>query len=655
MKKLIYTIFLLSSFTINSIFSSCSEEKEYSDDIQSLIAKEVPITIKTDGILSEEYNFEDTRTRSLSQPDTVYNDLGDGWVMESVLEVEQGAKTRVTTHKSLKKGAYIMVMSIRNPGTSNAYFYKVETVKVGDQSSFVITLPNGEDFKLLCFTYDEDNPQTSFDYKTIGGGEESRGIHPNYGTEVVYFKNGTQLAKDFILDSTLGPKIAKAAWATTDISVKPGHIFSGLNFTELFTGVALQITSLGASNISDVKASISKDQALATAQVDYNTGTWKNGATADPGSNINIDFEGLASGMQVLTSNVTHLIPYNSGNGKTSVYIESLKIGDKYFIPKAIVSFNQSMVGGHRYLIKTKIQRGSNMIYYSADYAGYAAYCTIDGVPTSSKTTGHKYGNVNLYTGESFRFKPVDAKANCEFVGWYTGPLGSQIQAAEFLQTEITETDPSKDVYIDKATNMLVVKSTKETVKNGYVARYASTLEWATSNLEGTKDGTSAKFSGRDYVNTNMSPSNNDYFHGYCLNTTLDKTVTAVEKGDPCEYLGEGWRTPTKADFETLNNLLGSTVEKSVGNPSQGVIVYQKTSAQNKRGKYGVLKLPMGGVYAASFGIMQSVNTVGDYWTSTIGSSSNYYYYLSFGSYGSDISNNTNQTNYGCNIRCVRE
>ena len=111
-----------------------------------------------------------------------------------------------------------------------------------------------------------------------------------------------------------------------------------------------------------------------------------------------------------------------------------------------------------------------------------------------------------------------------------------------------------------------------------------------------------------------------------------------LPENDPCQELGEGWRLPTKQEWDAYKQSIPTGRSQST-----------------YHWKYGLLKLHQPGWFYTSYNKLYGQGNIGKFWTSQRGGASveEYAYYLQFTS--GNVATSWMSKTYGASIRAVKD
>jgi len=302
----------------------------------------------------------------------------------------------------------------------------------------------------------------------------------------------------------------------------------------------------------------------------------------------------------------------------------------------------------------------------------------------------------SIYTcskGQQVSIK-AEPQENSEFSRWSDGNTdnprtiivsSNMTLIAEFSSTTPTETlvsvydDCSKNGYtkviepVDTTKLPIMgtatVSSSAGRTSCDYVQLWENGPKWATFNVGATITDYAQLTVGADptsfYNYTEQAPYYNTANVGglYAWNnpnlngrkTTWDGSVSTGISDVATTLWGSNWKTPTKAQLDTLQNSSygkttwiwcdGSTTQYVAGCTLKGY----KVSGVGNYAKYSIF-LPAAGYFGYDLGAIGNASDYGDYWSSTENDSLGAYY-LYFGSYNRDIYGSSRK--YGLSVRAV--
>lgn len=148
------------------------------------------------------------------------------------------------------------------------------------------------------------------------------------------------------------------------------------------------------------------------------------------------------------------------------------------------------------------------------------------------------------------------------------------------------------------------------------------------------------------------------YYKTFWWKDVSNAEVTAVNQQavsesvgcDPCKAIGEGWRMPTKEEWENVMTNANSILGADIG-------ICSTYTMNNATASISVLKLPAAGFRVHNTGKLNSLGSRSIYWSSdgfwnssqNIGQA----YTISIGESGSTMS--TSYRGYGFSVRCIKK
>lgn len=341
-KKNIFQILLTTGcLSLICLLGACNGEDDIVNN-QVIINGNTAILTFTVG--ESDFNSEQINTRSTVPNDTVRQELGDGYVIETVIAPDTvSALTRGATPAThtVKDDVKILVIAYRG---ENLYKREVATVKSG---KFAIHLPPGETFKLLFYSYNEPNQSAPTEYCSTNGWTQS--INPSESGEDSYFATGgatinvveNETARDMM-------------WTTANVTVTSTTKLEKINFKHLFCKVILNVTC---DDDMTALTAVIGPKAFSYAKVDI---------SADPNGNSNKRWVGMGTRQDAkIVSNTTggakqlggqtDLIPKESE--KMTLGYEKITIYGKDYKTAAPTALTANLTRGHRYTITSKVKK----------------------------------------------------------------------------------------------------------------------------------------------------------------------------------------------------------------------------------------------------------------------------------------------------------
>lgn len=320
---------------LSSILGGCSSDTDIENSGEVQINGNMGTLTFTIG--DSDFSNDPLKTRSAVQSDTIYEELGDGYVMETVITPEsESTLTRAGT-TAVKDGVKILVIAYRGV---KLYKREVATVQSG---KFSVHLPAGETFKLLFYSYNKPGESAPTGYfrqeEWIPGTDES-GTDSHFATDAATLVIKTdEIPRDMM-------------WTKLDaLTVTVTSKLPSIDFKHLFCKVNLKVSC---DDPMTAIVAVLGPQTYSNATVDISTGSW-----TGAGNRVDSKIETLlTSGESTNMSNSIDLIPFESGN--LTLKYEKITIKGKDYKTNVGKDLGKEFKRGNRYTINSKVTIPSN-------------------------------------------------------------------------------------------------------------------------------------------------------------------------------------------------------------------------------------------------------------------------------------------------------
>lgn len=341
-KKNIFQILLITGcLSLICLLGACNEEDDIVNN-QVIINGNTAILTFTVG--ESDFDSEQINTRSTVPNDTVRQELGDGYVIETVIVPDTvSALTRAitSTTNTVRDRVKILVIAYRG---ENLYKREVATVENG---KFAIHLPPGETFKLLFYSHNEPNQPAPTEYCSSIGWKPS--------TNTSESGEGSYLATDgATINVVENEKARDMMWATANVTVTSTTRLEEINFKHLFCKVILNVTC--DDDMTALTAVISP-KAFSNAKVDISVdpNEENNHRWVGMGTLKETKIESTTTGGAKQLGGQTDLIPNESEN--ITLGYEKITIFGQDYKTTTPKDLGLIFTRGHRYIMTSKVKK----------------------------------------------------------------------------------------------------------------------------------------------------------------------------------------------------------------------------------------------------------------------------------------------------------
>lgn len=339
-KKNIFQILLITGcLSLICLLGACNEEDDIANN-QVMINGNTAILTFTVG--ESDFNSEQINTRSTVPNDTVRQELGDGYVIETVIAPDTvSALTRgaTSTTNVVRNNVKILVIAYRG---NSLYKREVATVLNG---KFAIHLPVGETFNLRFYAHNVPNQPVSTDFCT---GTWKPGNTSESGDD-------SYIAEDNATLERFSETPRDMMWAKVDaINVTSTTKLPTINFKHLFCKVILNVTC---DDDMTALTAVIGPKAFPNANVDISVdpNEENNQGWVGMGDRIETKIESTTTGGAKQLGGQTDLIPNESEN--ITLGYEKITIFGQDYKTTTPNDLKLIFTRGHRYTITSKVRK----------------------------------------------------------------------------------------------------------------------------------------------------------------------------------------------------------------------------------------------------------------------------------------------------------